>query len=127
MQLRLNQENVYGIKLVEYLANLEGEKTTSARNMSEETGISIMFALKILRILKNEGIISSQQGITGGYKLKKEEVSIYEIVKALKGDLYITNDLKEKKEPEGEIEMELKKIQEDIIGRMKNLKIRKKN
>ncbi|MEE0137997.1 RrF2 family transcriptional regulator [Fusobacterium ulcerans] len=125
--MRLNQENVYGIKLVEYLANLEGEKTTSARNMSEETGISIMFALKILRILKNEGIISSQQGITGGYKLKKEEVSIYEIVKALKGDLYITNDLKEKKEPEGEIEMELKKIQEDIIGRMKNLKIRKKN
>lgn len=50
--MRLNQENVYGIKLVEYLANLEGEKTTSARNMSEETGISIMFALKILRILK---------------------------------------------------------------------------
>lgn len=64
--MRLNQENVYGIKLVEYLANLEGEKTTSARNMSEETGISIMFALKILRILKNEGIISSQQGITEG-------------------------------------------------------------
>lgn len=125
--MRLNQENVYGIKLVEYLANLEGEKTTSARNMSEETGISIMFALKILRILKKEGIVSSQQGVTGGYRLKKEEVSIYEIVKALNGELYITNDLKEKKEPEGEIEMELKKIQEDIITRVKNLKIRKKN
>lgn len=127
MQMRLNQENVYGIKLVEYLANLEGEKTTSARNMSEETGISIMFALKILRILKKEGIVSSQQGVTGGYRLKKEEVSIYEIVKALNGELYITNDLKEKKEPEGEIEMELKNIQEDIIARVKNLKIKKKD
>lgn len=125
--MRLNQENVYGIKLVEYLANLEGEKTTSARNMSEETGISIMFALKILRILKKEGIVSSQQGVTGGYRLKKEEVSIYEIVKALNGELYITNDLKEKKEPEGEIEMELKNIQEDIIARVKNLKIKKKD
>lgn len=91
--MRLNQENVYGIKLVEYLANLEGEKTI----------------------------------VAGGYRLKKEEVSIYEIVKALNGELYITNDLKEKKEPEGEIEMELKKIQEDIIARVKNLKIKKKN
>ena len=71
-----------------------------------------------------EGIVESYRGVTGGYELKKE-VDVYEIIKALQGDLYITNDFKEK-EPEDEIEIELKKIQEDVIVRLKNIKIKKK-
>ncbi|WP_289103370.1 Rrf2 family transcriptional regulator, partial [uncultured Fusobacterium sp.] len=109
---------------VKYLANLKKGEIANAGDISKEVGVTIKFTLKILRRLKMKGIIESYRGITGGYELKKE-VDVYEIIKALQGDLYITNDFKEK-EPEDEIEIELKKIQEDVIVRLKNIKIKKK-
>lgn len=122
--MKLIQECIYGIRLVKYLANLKKGEIANAGDISKEVGVTIKFTLKILRRLKMKGIIESYRGITGGYELKKE-VDVYEIIKALQGDLYITNDFKEK-EPEDEIEIELKKIQEDVIVRLKNIKIKKK-
>jgi len=122
--MKLIQESIEGIRLVKYIANLEKGKIVNARDISKEVGVSVKFTLKILRRLKMEGIVESYRGVTGGYELKKE-VDVYEIIKALQGDLYITNDFKEK-EPEDEIEIELKKIQEDVIVRLTNIKIKKK-
>lgn len=123
--MKLIQESMNGIRLVKYLANLKKGEIANARDISKEVGVTIKFTLKILRILKMKGIVESYRGITGGYELRKENVDVYEIIKALQGDLYITNDFKEK-EPEDEIEIELKKIQEDVIVRLKNIKIKKK-
>ena len=122
--MKLIQESIEGIRLVKYIANLEKGKIVNAREISKEVGVSVKFTLKILRRLKMEGIVESYRGVTGGYELKKE-VDVYEIIKALQGELYITNDFKEK-EPEDEIEIELKKIQEDVIVRLTNIKIKKK-
>lgn len=122
--MKLIQESIEGIRLVKYIANLEKGKIVNARDISKEVGVSVKFTLKILRRLKMEGIVESYRGVTGGYELKKE-VDVYEIIKALQGELYITNDFKEK-EPEDEIEIELKKIQEDVIVRLTNIKIKKK-
>ena len=122
--MKLIQESMNGIRLVKYLATLKKGEIANAGDISKEVGVTIKFTLKILRRLKMKGIIESYRGITGGYELKKE-VDVYEIIKALQGDLYITNDFKEK-EPEDEIEIELKKIQEDVIVRLTNIKIKKK-
>lgn len=124
--MKLIQESIYGIRLVKYLANFKRGEIVSAGDMSKEVGVTLKFTLKILRRLKMKGIVESYRGITGGYELKKEEIDIYEIIKDLQGDLYITNDFKEK-EPEDEIEQELKKIQEDVIMRLTNIKIKKKS
>ncbi|WP_462354939.1 RrF2 family transcriptional regulator [Fusobacterium ulcerans] len=123
--MKLIQESMNGIRLVKYLANLKKGEIANAGDISKEVGVTIKFTLKILRRLKMKGIVESYKGITGGYELKKEEIDIYEIIKDLQGDLYITNDFKEK-EPEDEIEQELKKIQEDVIMRLTNIKIKKK-
>ena len=122
--MKLIQESMNGIRLVKYLANLKKGEIANAKDISREVGVPVKFALKILRILRKNEIVESYRGITGGCELKKE-VDVYEIIKALQGDLYITNDFKEK-EPEDEIEIELKKIQEDVIVRLKNIKIKKK-
>lgn len=124
--MKLIQESMNGIRLVKYLANLKKGEIANAGDISKEVGVTIKFTLKILRRLKMKGIVESYRGITGGYELKKEEIDIYEIIKDLQGDLYITNDFKEK-EPEDEIEQELKKIQEDVIMRLTNIKIKKKS
>ena len=123
--MKLMQESIYGIKLVKYLANLKKGEIANAGKLSKEVVVTIKYTLKILRRLKMKKIVESYRGVTGGYELKKEEVDIYEIIKTLQGGLYITNDFKEK-EPENKIEQELKKIQEDVIVRLKNIKIKKK-
>lgn len=123
--MKLIQDSMNGIRLVKYLANLKKGEIANAGDISKEVGVTIKFTLKILRRLKMKGIVESYRGITGGYELKKEEIDIYEIIKDLQGDLYVTNDFKEK-EPEDEIEQELKKIQEDVIMRLTNIKIKKK-
>ncbi|MCB8564519.1 RrF2 family transcriptional regulator [Fusobacterium ulcerans] len=124
--MKLIQESMNGIRLVKYLANLKKGEIANAKDISREVGVPVKFALKILRILRKNKIIESYRGITGGYELRKEEVSVYEIIKVLQGDLYISNDFKEKKEPIDEIDIELKKIQEDVIVKLKHLKIQKK-
>lgn len=124
--MKLIQESMNGIRLVKYLANLKKGEIANAKDISREVEVPVKFALKILRILRKNKIIESYRGITGGYELRKEEVSVYEIIKALQGDLYISNDFKEKKEPIDEIDIELKKIQEDVIVKLKHLKIQKK-
>lgn len=124
--MKLIQESMNGIRLVKYLANLKKGEIANAKDISREVGVPVKFALKILRILRKNKIIESYRGITGGYELRKEEVSVYEIIKVLQWDLYISNDFKEKKEPIDEIDIELKKIQEDVIVKLKHLKIQKK-
>lgn len=123
--MKINQESLHAIKMVEYLAN-ENE-IANAGVMSEKLGLTLIFSLKILRLLKVANIIESYRGITGGYKLNKEVVSVYEIIKALQGELYIANNFKNKKEPDDEIDIELKKIQEDVISKLKKIKIKKKS
>ena len=93
--MKLIQESMNGIRLVKYLANLKKGEIANAKDISREVGVPVKFALKILRILRKNEIVESYRGITGGYELKKE-VDVYEIIKALQGDLYITNDFKEK-------------------------------
>ncbi len=125
--MKLTQETIYGTKLVECLANLKKGKIANAGDISKETGVTTKFTLKILNKLGREGIVESYRGVAGGYELKKEEVNVYEVIEALQGDLYIANEFKEKNEPENEIGIELKKIQEDVIKRLKNMKLKKKN
>lgn len=81
--MKLIQENIYGIRLVKYLANLKKCEIANAGKLLKEVEVTIKYTLKILRRLKMKKIVESYKGVTGGYELKKEEVGIYEIIKAL--------------------------------------------
>lgn len=72
----------YAIRALTYLALKKDEdRFHLAREMSEELGIPAPFLGKILQPLVMRGILESQRGRNGGFKLNKspDEVTLYHI------------------------------------------------
>lgn len=76
----------YAVRIVVFLA--EQGKRIDASTISESTGVSLRFALKILRSLVGKGITKSFKGTQGGYELnhKPEEITLKDILQAIEGE-----------------------------------------
>ncbi len=81
----------YGIRVMQCIARREGETVTS-KYIHEKEDISQGILMKVLRLLREGGLIASHQGrggVTGGYTLARpgSEISVYSIVEAMEGDV----------------------------------------
>lgn len=67
-----------------------------AKDISSRTGVSLRFALKILRKLRAAHVIRSYKGIEGGYELNRrpEEISLLDIIEAVDGKISLTRCVK---------------------------------
>lgn len=76
----------YAVRIVVYLA--EQNRRIDANSISENTGVSLRFALKILRNLVGSGITKSFKGTQGGYELNKspKEITLKDILEAIEGE-----------------------------------------
>ncbi|MGI6336016.1 MAG: RrF2 family transcriptional regulator [Eubacteriales bacterium] len=88
--MRITNEADYALRIVYNL--LDGSQR-SAKLISEQTGVTLRFALKILRKLALSDIVGSQQGAAGGYYLKRtpSEISVGEIIEIIDGPFLINN------------------------------------
>lgn len=93
--MRLTSESDYAIRIINFLAN-ENRKV-DANEISEKTGVTLRFALKILRKLKLCSIVNSVKGISGGYLLNKlpEDISFLEVIEAIEGPMEINRCIDE--------------------------------
>ena len=81
----------YGLRALLHMA---GERDSEAFTADELAGVaatSTDFMHKIMRALRDAGIVSSKSGPAGGFQLKREphEVSILDIVNAIQGPLSV--------------------------------------
>ena len=85
--LRITHEADYAIR-VTYCLALAGEKQC-AKDISEVTGVTLRFALKILRKLTQSGITKSYKGVAGGYELNHSpsEISLGAIIECIDGPI----------------------------------------
>lgn len=91
--LRITHEADYAIR-VTYCLALAGDKQC-AKDISEMTGVTLRFALKILRKLTQSGITRSYKGVAGGYELNRSpsELSLGEIIECIDGPIAINHCL----------------------------------
>ncbi|MDO5142923.1 MAG: Rrf2 family transcriptional regulator [Eubacteriales bacterium] len=91
--MRITHEADYAIR-VTYCLALAGRKQC-AKEVSEETGVTLRFALKILRKLTQSGITRSYKGVSGGYELNRDpsEISLGEIIECIDGPIAINHCL----------------------------------
>ncbi|MBQ4487532.1 MAG: Rrf2 family transcriptional regulator [Oscillospiraceae bacterium] len=86
-------ESDYAVRITGYLAEkaVSGGERSEAKVISENTGVSLRFALKILRKLVTSGIVRSYKGMQGGYELgrKPSEITLLDVVRAIEGDYHI--------------------------------------
>lgn len=91
--MRITHEADYAIRIMYCLA-LHGEKV-SAKQISEESGVPIRFALKILRHLTQAQLTVSYKGVNGGYQLARlpDQIPLGEIIELIDGPIEINHCL----------------------------------
>ena len=85
----LTLESDYAVRITGCLS--AENKRIDAKNISERTGVSLRFALKILRKLVSAGLVKSYKGMQGGYELAKapSEITMLDVIETVEGSYYL--------------------------------------
>lgn len=90
--MRLAKLTDYGIVLLTHLAR-DVQQGWSARALSEAVSLPLPVVSKILKALVHHGILLSERGVRGGYRLARDpdHVSVADIIHALDGPIALTD------------------------------------
>lgn len=89
--LRLSKITDYGVLVMTHIATTPA-KLHSSHEIAEATGLGDATVSKVLKLLTKAGLLASQRGNHGGYRLAREvsEISVAEIVAAIEGPIALT-------------------------------------
>lgn len=87
--MRISAKVDYAVRAVIELAAAQDEKPVRAERVATAQGIPLNFLENILSELRHAGIVRSQRGPEGGFRLAKpaDEVSIADVIRAVEGPL----------------------------------------
>jgi Rrf2 family protein len=90
--LRLSKKADYGLIALSYMAAASQRPIVSAREMAEQHDIPVELLAKVLQRLARRGVLTSVQGVNGGYRLARspQAISVAEVVEAIDGPLTLT-------------------------------------
>ena len=93
--MRITHEADYAVRIA-YVLGSEN-RMLPARDISEKSGVTLRFALKILRKMAADGIVVSYKGSCGGYELAvpPADLSLGRLIECIDGPLEITHCLSE--------------------------------
>ena len=91
--MQLNITTDYAIRIVIYLATTN--QLTVAKEISDNMVIPQNYVIKIMKKLKDAGIVETYNGVNGGYKLRKsaDEISLLDIIKIMEKTIMINRCL----------------------------------
>lgn len=91
--MRITHEADYAIRVAYCLACADGK--LSAKQISETTGVTLRFSLKILRKMIKADMVKSFKGVNGGYMLNRSpaDISFGEIIECIDGPIAINHCL----------------------------------
>ncbi|GBE29400.1 HTH-type transcriptional regulator IscR [bacterium BMS3Bbin04] len=78
----LTTTSEYAIRAVGFLAVYGNGELLKSGDISDSTGIPKRFLQKILNTLKNDGIIDTARGKTGGFRLARQpdDITLFEVI-----------------------------------------------
>ncbi len=90
--IRITRLTDYGIVLLSRFVGEADDAVLSARELAAQSGIPLPTVSKILKTLTREGLLVSQRGTQGGYRLAKEpvDITVADIIAALEGPIALT-------------------------------------
>ncbi len=83
--MHITSETDYAVRIVHCLA--QSASRMDAKAISDKTGVTLRFSLKILRKLVGGEIVRSYKGTKGGYELNKAptDISIADVIETVEG------------------------------------------
>ena len=93
--MKLTTRSEYALLALIHLARARGPAYVSAVSIAEAQGLPPKFLEQLLLVLKRGGLVKSQKGQRGGYKLARpaEKISLAEIIRLLDGALAPTDSV----------------------------------
>ena len=90
---RLSKTTDYGIVLLARLAQDSGAGPRNARELAQCLDLPVPMVSKVLKALAKEGLLVSQRGSKGGYRLAQEpeELTVSEMIRVLEGPVALTD------------------------------------
>jgi len=90
--IRISKLTDYGVLLLTYFAR-EPERVLTARILATEIKVPQTTVSKVLHNLSRAGILTSERGVGGGYRLADapENISVADVIWALEGPVAITD------------------------------------
>jgi Rrf2 family protein len=87
--VRISAKADYAVRAAAELAAATGEKPMKAEQIATVQGIPLNFLENILGELRHAGIVRSQRGADGGFRLARaaEEVTVADVIRAVEGPL----------------------------------------
>lgn len=87
--MRISAKADYAVRAVVELAAASDEKPIKAERIANAQGIPLNFLENILGELRHAGIVRSQRGAEGGFRLAKpaEDVTVADVIRAVEGPL----------------------------------------
>jgi FeS assembly SUF system regulator len=89
--LRVTKLADYGIVILTHFAN-QGGANANARDIAGLVRLPQPVVSKILKLLAKHGLLESQRGIKGGFRLARspESITVAQIIRALEGPIAVT-------------------------------------
>jgi FeS assembly SUF system regulator len=90
--LRLARLTDYGFVLLTHMARRDESAVYTARDLAAATRLPLPTVSKLLKTLGHAGLLESQRGVAGGYKLARpaSTVPVSQILEALEGPIALT-------------------------------------
>lgn len=87
--MMISTKGRYALQVMLDLAAHDGQGFVSLKEVADRQGVSIKYLESIVAILKRAGVVRSQQGKEGGYRLTHPaaEITAEEILRATEGTL----------------------------------------
>jgi Rrf2 family protein len=98
--VKLSAQEEYGLRCLLQIARRSagpagpaadpGGPLVCIRDVAEAEGLSVDYAAKLLRVLRQGGLLEAERGATGGYRLARppEQMTLSEILRALDTPIY---------------------------------------
>lgn len=90
--MNLSRKSDYALRAVRHISGLPKGKLSSINAIARAESLPREFLAKILKDLTLTGILVSERGVMGGYRLTRppEKVSFLDVIEAIDGPLHLT-------------------------------------
>lgn len=91
--MHINLESDYAVRIMQCLAGATGK--LEAQAISDRTGVSLRFTLKIMRKLVVAELVRSYKGVHGGYELARPpgQINLRQVIEAVEGPYHFSRCL----------------------------------
>ena len=91
--LKLSKKSDYGLIAMRHLASKETRGACNTKEIAKAYGMPAELLAKVLQRLVKNGLLVSQHGVEGGYKLARHPSSVtaFDVIRAIDGPVLITS------------------------------------